>query len=181
MRMPVAFLFLMISKAIAGSLDEANSAFDKGDFGLARNLYTELANQGDRLAQFKLGVMYEDGQGVTKDSREAIRWLSVASGQGLPEAAFNLGRLYHDGRGIPQNYARARRWYLVAIDRGDSKAAVNLGIMAAWGEGQPRDYMKASGLRHNAATIEQRSISGPCTSTDKEFRETWCGHTCGTI
>ena len=101
MRISIAFLFLMVSKiAIAGPLEAANSAFDKGDFGLARNLYGELANQGDRLAQFKLGVMYEEGKGVPKDSREAIRWYSVASGQGFPEAAFNLGRLYHDGRGF---------------------------------------------------------------------------------
>ena len=146
MRITIAFLFLMISEiAIAGPLEVANSAFDKGNFGLARNLYTELANQGDPLSQFKLGVMYEEGKGVTKDSREAIRWFSVASGQGLPEAAFHLGRLYHDGRGIPQNFARARRWYLIANERGDPKAAVNLGIMAASGEGEPRHYMKAVG------------------------------------
>ena len=146
MRITIAILFLMISEiAVAGPLDLANSAFDKGDFGVARDLYNELANQGDRLAQFKMGVMYEEGKGVTKDGREAIRWYSVASGQGLPEAAFNLGRLYHDGRGIPQNYARARRWYLVAFERGDTKAAVNLGIMAASGEGGPGDYTKAIG------------------------------------
>jgi TPR repeat protein len=105
MRVLIAILLLLVSKtAMAGPLEEANSAFDTRDFGLARNLYSELANQGDRVAQFKLGVMYEEGKGVTKDSREAIKWYSVASAQGFPEAAFNLGRLYHEGRGIPQNY-----------------------------------------------------------------------------
>jgi TPR repeat protein len=125
MRVLIAIMLWMVSEmVVAGPLEVANSAYDKGDFGLARNLYSELANQGDRLAQFKLGVMYEEGKGVTKDSREAIRWYIVASGQGFPGAAFNLGRLYHDGRGIPQNHSRARRWYLVASARGDTKAAV---------------------------------------------------------
>jgi uncharacterized protein len=91
MRILIATLLLMISEmAMAGPLEEANSAYDKGDFILARNLYSELANQGDRIAQFKLGVMYEESKGVAKDSREAVRWYSVASAQGFPEAAFNL-------------------------------------------------------------------------------------------
>jgi TPR repeat protein len=64
----------MISEvAMAGPLEEADSAFDRGDFGVARNVYSELADQGDRIAQFKLGLMYEEGKGVAKDSREAIR------------------------------------------------------------------------------------------------------------
>jgi TPR repeat protein len=103
MRISVATLFLLFSRmATAGPLEDANSAYDKGDFGIARNLYSELAVQGDRTAQFKLGEIYEEGKGVAKDSREAVRWYVVASGQGFAEAAFNLGRLYHDGRGVPR-------------------------------------------------------------------------------
>jgi hypothetical protein len=81
-------LWMVSEMVVAGPLEVANSAYDKGDFGLARNLYSELANQGDRLAQFKLGVMYEEGKGVTKDSREAIKVVyrcirSRFSGSGL--------------------------------------------------------------------------------------------------
>src|SRR5260370_38807342 len=94
MRISVAILFLLFSgMAMAGPLEDANSAYDKGDFGVAGNLYRELAVQGDRTAQFKLGEMYEEGNGVAKDCREAVRWYIVASGQGLAEAAFNLCRL----------------------------------------------------------------------------------------
>ena len=126
--------------ALAGPLEDANSAYGNGDFSSARNLCSQLALQGDRTAQFRLGVLYQDGKGVTKDSREAIRWYSVASAQGSPEAAYNLGRLYHEGRGIPQNHVRARR---VAAKQEETKAAVNLGVMNASGEGGARDYRKA--------------------------------------
>jgi hypothetical protein len=55
MRVSITILLLMISElAMAGPLEEADSAFNRGDFGLARNGYSELANQGDRIAQFKL-------------------------------------------------------------------------------------------------------------------------------
>jgi hypothetical protein len=33
--------------------DDASSAYDKDDFGRARNLYSELAIQGDRIAQLR--------------------------------------------------------------------------------------------------------------------------------
>jgi TPR repeat protein len=144
LRISVATLFLLFSRmATAGPLEDANSAYDKGDFGIARNLYSELAVQGDRTAQFKLGEIYEEGKGVAKDSREAVRWYVVASSQGFAEAAFNLGRLYHDGRGVPQNFARAREWYLIATRRGVIKAAANLGFMNASGEGGRPDYRQA--------------------------------------
>jgi uncharacterized protein len=140
----IATLFsLLLRMATAGPLEDANSAYDKGDFGIARNLYSELAVQGDRTAQFKLGEIYDEGKGVAKDSREAVRWYVVASGQGAPEAAFNLGRLYHDGRGVPQNFVRAREWYLIATGSGVIKAATNLGFMNASGEGGRPDYKQA--------------------------------------
>jgi TPR repeat protein len=144
MRVLTAIVLWIISEmAVAGPLEEANSAYDKGDFGLARNFYTDLAIQGDRMAQLRLGVLYDEGKGGANDSREATRWYIVASAQGSSEAAYNLGRLYHDGRGVPQNFARAREWYYVATERGETKAAVNLGVMDASGEGRPRDYRKA--------------------------------------
>ena len=146
MRVSITILLLMISEvAMAGPLEEPDSAFNRGDFGLARNGYSELANQGDRIAQFKLGVLYDEGNGVDKNSREAIRWYCVSSAQGFPEAAYNLGRLYQDGRGIPQSFERARQWYLIAAGRGETKAAVNLGVMNASGEGGRRDYRTAIG------------------------------------
>jgi len=37
------------------------------------------AEQGDVSAQFNLGVMYDDGEGVPQDYAEAIRWYRVAA------------------------------------------------------------------------------------------------------
>src|SRR5258708_12898542 len=109
MRISAAILFLLFSRmAMAGPLEDANSAYDKGDFGIAHNLYSELAVQGDRTAQFKLGEMYEEGKGVAKDSREAVRWNVVASGQGFAEASFNLAHPYHADPALPQNFPKPK-------------------------------------------------------------------------
>ena len=136
-------LVLATELVAAGSLEEARTAFDKGDFRSAERTYGELSNQGDRTAQLQLGLMYEEGRGVPKHYQQAVRWYTVASSQGDPEAPYYLGRIYQDGRGGPTNYARARHWYGVAAQRGNHKAAVNLGTMHALGLGGPKDYEAA--------------------------------------
>lgn len=139
-----AVLLVMTAEAVvAGSLEEAKTAYDKGDFRSAERSYSELSNQGDRIAQLQLGLMYDEGHGIPKQHQQAVRWFSVASSQGDPEAPYYLGRIYQDGRGGQKNHARARLWYRVAAQRGHHKAAVNLGVMYAFGLGGPKNYQAA--------------------------------------
>jgi uncharacterized protein len=136
-------LVIAVDAGVAGSLEEAKTANDKGDFRTAVRIYSELSNQGDRIAQLQLGLMYDEGHGIPKQYQQAVRWYSVAASQGDPEASYYLGRIYQDGRGGPKNYARARQWYRVAAQRGQTKAAVNLGLMYAFGLGEPKNYQAA--------------------------------------
>ena len=53
-----------------------------------------LADQGDVDAQFNLGVMYDNGEGVPQDYAEAVRWYRLAAEQGNASAQFNLGSMY---------------------------------------------------------------------------------------
>ncbi len=45
-------------------LEEAATAYDRGDYETAFRLMRTLAKQGDAFAQFNLGVMYGQGRGV---------------------------------------------------------------------------------------------------------------------
>ena len=102
----IAVWLSLISAALGGPLEDADSFFRTGDFKTAAALYRPLGAEGEPFAQFRLGVLYEEGKGITQDSLEAIRWYVVASAQGHSDATYRLARLYHDGRGIPQNYVR---------------------------------------------------------------------------
>ena len=62
------------------------------------NSLREHAAKGEAAAQFNLGVMYANGQGVTQDYAEAVRWYRKAADQGYAAAQFNLGLLYKIGR-----------------------------------------------------------------------------------
>ena len=93
-------LLLSVVAAWAGALDDAEAAYLRGDYATALQIYRPLVAQGDALAQFDLGVMYRDGQGVTQDYAEAVKWERLAAAQGLAGAQNNLGKAYHEGQGV---------------------------------------------------------------------------------
>ena len=83
----------------------------------------EFANQGDRSAQFSLGVRYENGDGVAMDCTEAARWYRRAADQNHADAQFNLALLLEGGIGVRQDYAAAALWRRIAANGGDPKSA----------------------------------------------------------
>ena len=87
--------------------------------------------------------MYDNGQGVTQDYKEAFRWYRAAAEQGHAGSQLNLGYMYDNGQGTPQDYKEAVRWYKASAEQGYAMAQNNLALMYAKGEGTPQDYKKA--------------------------------------
>ncbi len=54
--------------------------------------YKPLAEQGVALAQFNLGIRYDQSRGVPKDDVQAYMWFNLAAAQGDEDAAFTDGR-----------------------------------------------------------------------------------------
>ena len=78
----------------------------------------QVAEQGNAKAQFNLGWMYANGQGVRQDDAQAVQWFGKAAEQGLAEAQYNLGLMYYHGRGIRQNHNLAKEWFGKACQNG---------------------------------------------------------------
>ena len=102
-----------------------------------------LAEQGNGGAQFFLGVMYHEGNGVPQDYAQALAWSRKAADQGNATAQYLLGVMYEKGQGVPQDLARALAWHRKAADQGDAEAQDMLGMMYANGQGVPQDYVQA--------------------------------------
>ncbi len=51
------------------------------------------ADAGNAQAQFNLGVMYVQGEGVPKDDAKAVKWYQKAAAQGHADAQFNLAAM----------------------------------------------------------------------------------------
>ena len=102
-----------------------------------------MAEQGDALAQFQLGVLYANGQGVARNYEEAVLWYRRSADQGDAVAQFNLGVRYDNGQGVPQSYKEAALWYRRAAQQGHARAQSNLGVLYANGQGLPKDVIRA--------------------------------------
>jgi uncharacterized protein len=57
---------------------------------IAAQWYAQAAQQGLAAAQRNLGIMYNNGWGVAKNSKEAVKWFRLAAKQGDEVAAENL-------------------------------------------------------------------------------------------
>jgi hypothetical protein len=142
--------------AIADDFDKGVTAYSNGDYISAIQFWTPLAERGNNLAQYNLGVVYEHGEGVPKDAKIAVKWYTLAAEQGDATAQFSLGLIYRNGKGIPQNYETAVKWYTFAAEQGYTKAQYNLGLMHYNGEGVLLDFVYA----HMWADISASKGSG---------------------
>ena len=82
----------------------------------------QAAEQGLTEAQYNLGVMYDNGQGVPEDDAEAVKWFRLSAEQGNAEAQLGLGILYQQGWGVPEDYVLAYAWYNLASAQGNEQA-----------------------------------------------------------
>lgn len=115
---------LCFSPTWAGPSDDANAsaAYKIGDYATVLKIVRPLAEQGNAKAQSNLGLMYQQGKGITRDSSQAVKWYRLAAEQGFSTAQYNLGNMYHTGDGVVQNYAEASKWYRLAAAQGNAAA-----------------------------------------------------------
>ena len=85
----------------------------------------QKAEDGDADAQFNLGLMYDTGESVPQDYKEAMKWYSRAAEQGNARAQHNLGLIYATGEGVPKNYVLAYKWFNLAAAQGNEQAIKN--------------------------------------------------------
>jgi TPR repeat protein len=115
-------------------------------------ILTEKNQQNDATAQYNLGMMFENGDGVPRDFTKAVASLEKAASQGHVNAMYQLGNMYsHQGR----DYAKAVIWYEKAASQGHADAMYQLGRMHDRGLSDgPYDDAKA------LAWLEQAAAQG---------------------
>lgn len=89
----------------------------------------QAATKGNAQAQYRLGVMHANGDGVPLNYVKAAQWLTTAAEQNVVEAQRLLAWLYANGYGVEQDYTQARHWFTRAAEGGDARAQYNLGFM----------------------------------------------------
>ena len=95
------------------------------------------------MAQYNLGCMFEQGQGVERNSTKAALWHRRAAEQGDPDAQTSLGHKYLNGEGVKRDVRKAIHWFRKAAEQGHADAQLNLGAHYYLGEGLRRNDAEA--------------------------------------
>ena len=122
---------------------QAVTEYNAGHYSEVLRLLQPLAEQGDAEAQYKLGLMYANGQGVAQDYQQAFSWFQKSANQGYANAQYALGDLYFYGQNVTQDYQQAIVWYQKAAVQGYDVAQYALGNMYRDGKGVVKDYQQA--------------------------------------
>jgi len=101
------------------------------------------AEEGNASAQYRLGLLYNGGVGVSQDYAQAKEWFEKAAKQGHVGAQSDLGTLYLQGAGAPQSAQMAMFWFSQAAGHGDGLASAKLGWMYAERQGVIQDSFQA--------------------------------------
>ena len=146
------FAFLILNLLSLSAYADCLSEFNKGNyieaFGLCQ---TESLNESSPDAQFIMAKVYAKGLGVSRDTTQAINYLSQAAQNGHIEGMFNLGMAFELGKGVDKNINAAFEWQLKAAQKGLLKAQRKIATMYEHGRGVNSDPIEAYNWYQKAA------------------------------
>ncbi len=143
MRSLVAMLCLLVAPVWAQDHNNDLEVTQPGDYATSLSEWRQMAEQGQAIAQYNLGIIYEYGRGVRRNDVEAVKWYRKASAQGVSVAQYKLGIMYDNGWGVPPSDTEAVKWYSDAAKQGHPFAQHDLAFMYAAGTGVVQDYVRA--------------------------------------
>jgi uncharacterized protein len=122
------------------ALADALLPYAQRNYARALQLLAPLAEQGDAVAQLKLGIIFSRGKVNSPDHGAALRWRTKAAKQGQAEAQFELGRIYRDGLGTRVDGKVAAYWFGRAAEKDTSHAINALGELYLGHQDVPQDF-----------------------------------------
>ena len=126
LRFPFALVLWLVCLVVPAWADyqAGMDANNRGDYATALREWRLLAEQGNARAQFDLGLLYENGDGVPRDYAKARQWYEKSAAQGGAKAQFYLGMQSAFGEGGPLDLVQAHMWYSLAAGNGHAAATV---------------------------------------------------------
>lgn len=165
-----AALGLALGAGPAGAADwtEVQEAYESGDAAGLVGALVPLAEGGDALAQYNLGILHDTGQGVPQDHAEAARWYRQAGEQDHPDALYNLGLLHFEGKGVAMDRGEALRLYRLAARQGEPESVSSIGYLYLQGIEVEKDPVEA--MAHFLLAAERGSQTGEM-NRDRTMRD----------
>jgi hypothetical protein len=152
----------------ASFYDQAGQRFQAGDHAGAAQIVRKAADAGNGLAQLRLALLYDQGDGVPQNSRTAFDWYVKAAAQGEPESQNQLGNNYEGGGFVEENWDLSARLRQASAQQGWMKGQFSLGRAYQFGIGVPQNrqiaiewFQKAAAQGHPDGTYWAQWLSNP--------------------
>jgi hypothetical protein len=127
----------------ASDYNRAGAKFNAGDHAGAATLVWNAAKAGNPLAQLRLGMLYETGDGVTRSYKNALYWLSQAASAGEPGSQAELAAYYEEGDILPEDWNLAMRLYQASASQGWHLGQSGFGRCYEFGIAVPQNRTQA--------------------------------------
>lgn len=120
----------------------------------------QAAQTGQPEAQYRLGLLYQDGDGVLQNFATAAEWYAKAAYQGHAGAQNRLARHLYEGLGVPRDTVAALEWFAKAAASGDAQMQYDYAVARQALATGPEDltdaanwYAKAAEQGHTDAQV----------------------------
>ncbi len=150
-RLAAALCAALLATPAAADWADAVNAYNAGDYATAAKEFRPFAENGQAQAQYILGWIYQNGEGVPQDYAESAKWYELAAKADNVDAQYALGSYYMAGAGVARDDAKAAEWFRKAAERGKAGAQYLLGYLLSRGEGVTRDDKEGAAWYRRAA------------------------------
>lgn len=123
----------------AAEVYQGRKATGPADQKLAAHYFRLAADKGNIAAAYKLGEIYETGQGVTRDPVQAFSWYMKAAARNDKHGQLKVGWCYQKGIAVTADPSIAAIWYRTAAENGNIWGYHMLAFMLADGDGVKKD------------------------------------------
>ncbi len=115
-----------------------------GEKKVAAETMRKAADQGLAAAQYRMGKLYERGEGVPRSIKESRKWTQLSAENGNVKAMHDLAVFYAEGEGGEQSFIGGVEWFTRAAEHGLIDSQYNLGVLYEQGLGVTADPAKAA-------------------------------------
>jgi len=153
--MNTRLIAILMAAALSGPAragwEEAVNAYNNGDYASAAKEFRPFAEQGQATAQYILGWIFQNGEGVRQDYAESARWYAKAAEKGNPDAQYAIGSYFLYGTGVGRDTAQAAAWFRKSAEQGKAGGQYLLGYLLSQGDGVSRNDQEATSWYRKAA------------------------------
>lgn len=121
---------------------EGRKAYENKDYEKGMTLLHKSADKGNPAAMNYIGIAYKNGNGVTKNLDEALKWYDKGS-RGLLHSSRNIAGIYFDGDGVSQDHKKAMAYYRKSAAKGDTHSMIKIAYLNKEGLGTEENLDEA--------------------------------------